>query len=40
LVGKGADQLDLPLGERLDAMPSERYHSYRVSLPHKWDPER
>ena len=32
LVGEGADQLDLPLGERLDAQSGQRDHADRLAV--------
>src|SRR5262250_2444839 len=32
LVGKGANQFDLPFGERLDPLPRQREHTNRLTL--------
>ncbi len=38
LVGKGAHQFDLPLGERLDPQPGERNHADRLAVAQERHP--
>jgi hypothetical protein len=40
LFGEGADQLDLPLSERLDPLAGEKQDADGIALPQQWDTER